>query len=101
LSYCGLIKLDKKSGLINYGQRNPRYCRLLKSVYKTGVIAAIGGNNPINHYYEYLIREKNYPEYNARHKACRRLAVLSWGVFKSGRFYQPYRRDHVNEDQDC
>lgn len=100
LSYCGLIKLDKKSGLINYGRKSPRYCRLLKSVYKTGVIAAIGGNNPINHYYEYLIREKNYPEYNARHKACRRLAVLSWGVFKSGKQYQPYRRNHVTESQD-
>lgn len=95
LSYAGLIKLERISGGRSYGKRNPRYCRQLKSVYKSGVLAAIGGNNPINDYYEYLIREKNYPEHNARNKACRRLAVLSLGVFKSGKKYQPYRRDHV------
>jgi hypothetical protein len=58
-------------------------------------LAAIGGNNPINHYYEYLIREKNYPEHNARNKACRRLAILSLGVLRSGKKYHPYRRDRV------
>jgi transposase len=92
-SYTGLIKLDKISGGRSYGKKDPRYSRQLKSVYKTGVMAAIGGNNPINDYYEYLIREKGYSEYNARHKACRRLATLSLGVFKSGKKYQPYRRE--------
>lgn len=95
LSYVGLIKLEKISGGKSYGKKDPRYCRQLKSVYKSGVIAAIGGNNPINDYYQYLIREKGYPEYNARHKASRRLAILSLGVFRSGKRYQPYRRDHV------
>jgi transposase len=99
LSYAGLMKLDKVSGGRSYGKKNPRYCRQLKSVYKTGVMAAIGGNNPINDYYEYLIREKRYSEYNARHKACRRLAVLSLGVFKSGKKYQPYRRSNIKESQ--
>ena len=89
LSYTGLIKLEKMSGGRSYGKKNPHYCRQLKSVYKTGIFAAIGGNNPINDYYEYLIREKGYPEYNARHKACRRLATLSLGVFKSGKKYKP------------
>jgi transposase len=95
LSYTGLIKLEKTSGGRSYGKKNPRYSRQLKSVYKSGVLAAIGGNNPINDYYEHLIQEDGYPEHNARQKACRRLAILSLGVFKSGKKYQPYRRDHV------
>jgi transposase len=93
LSYSGLIKLDKISGGRSYGKKNPRYCRQLKSIYKTGALAAIAGNNPIKDYYEYLIKEKNYPVYNARNKAARRLAILSLGIFKSKKKYQPYRRD--------
>ncbi len=92
-SYCGLIKHEKMSGGRSYGKRTPRYCRQLKCVYKTGVLAAIGGNNPINDYYQYLIKEKGYSAHNARNKACRRLATLSLGVFKSGKKYQPYRRE--------
>ena len=92
-SYVGLIKHEKISGQKSYGKRSPRYCRQLKEVYKTSVKAAIGGNNPINDYYQHLLQEKGLPEYNARHKACRRLATLSLGVFKSGKKYQPYRKD--------
>jgi len=95
LSYLGLIKLEKLSGGKSYGRKNSRYCRQLKSVYKTSTWAAIGGNNPVNDYYEYLIKEKGCPEHNARNKTCRKLAILSLGVFKSGKKYQPYRRDHV------
>ena len=95
LSYTGLVKLNKISGGRSYGKKNPRFCRQLKSVYKSGVLAAIGGNNPINDYYEHLIQEKGYPEHNARQMACRRLAILSLGVFKSGKKYQPFRWDHV------
>jgi transposase len=95
LSYAGLIKLEKISGGRSYGKKRPRYSRQLKSAYKSAVVAAIGGNNPINDYYEYLIQEKGYAEHNARHKACRRLATLSLGVFKSGKKYQPYRREHI------
>jgi hypothetical protein len=95
-SYTGLIKHERISGKKSYGRRSPRYCRQLKHVYKTGVNAAIGGTNPINDYYQYLI-EKGETEYNARHKACRRLAALSLGVFKSGEKYQPYKRSrHLN-----
>ena len=94
-SYTGLIKHEKISGQKSYGKRSPRYCRQLKAVYKTSVKAAIGGNNPINDYYQYLLKEKGLPEYNARHKACRRLAALSLGVFKSRKKYQPYRKDTV------
>ena len=95
LSYTGLIKLDRISGGRSYGKKSSRYSRQLKSVYKSGVLAAIGGNNPINDYYEHLIQEKNYPDHNARQKACRRLATLSLGVFKSGKKYQPFRRNDV------
>lgn len=89
LSYAGLIKLNKISGERSYGKKNPRYSRQLKHIYKIGVFAAIGGNNPINDYYNYLIKEKGYSEFNARHAACRRLAILSLGVFKSGKDYKP------------
>ena len=99
LSYSGLIKLDKLSGGRSYGKKNPRYCRQLKNAYKTGITAAVGGNNPINDYYEHLIKEKGYSEHNARHKACRKLAILSLGVFKSGKKYQPFRRDHIKSNK--
>ena len=100
LSYLGLVKLEKMSGGRSYGRKNSRYCRQLKSIYKSSTLAAIGGNNPINDYYEYLIQVKGYPEHNARHKACRKLAILSLGVLKSGKKYQPYRRDdHVKGNQ--
>ncbi|MFO8163127.1 MAG: hypothetical protein ACQEQO_07765 [Thermodesulfobacteriota bacterium] len=51
--------------------------------------------SPINDYYEYLIQEKGCPEHHARQNACRRLAILSSGVFKSGRKYKPYRSTYV------
>ena len=95
LSYSGLIKHEKISGGRSYGKKNPRYCRMMKSIYKTGVMAAIGGNNPVNAYYKYLINKKQYSAYNARHKACRQLAIISFGVFKSAKKYKPNWRNHV------
>lgn len=92
LSYAGLIQLEKMSGGRSYGQKRPRFCRQMKSVYKSGAFAAIGGDNPLNDYYEYLIQEKGYPAYQARHAVARRLAILSWGVFKSKKKYQPLLR---------
>lgn len=100
LSYAGLVKLERKSGGVIYGRKNSRYSRDLKSVYKIGAVTAIGGNNPINDYYEYLMREKGYPDYQARHKAARRLAILSLGVFKSGKRYQPKYRRKNNVDEE-
>lgn len=97
LSYVGLIKLDKISGGRSYGKKTPRFARQLKSTYKSCVLGAIGRNNPINDYYNYLIEQKGYSVHNARHKACRRLAVLSLGVFKSGNKYQPYGRKYIRE----
>lgn len=94
LSYSGLVKLERKSGGVTYGRKNSRYSRDLKSVYKTGAVIAIEGNNPLHDYYETLMKEKGYPDYLARHKVARRLAQLSLGIFKSGRSYEPrVRRD--------
>lgn len=99
LSYVGLIKLPRMSGGKMYGRKSPRYCRALKSVYKTGALAAIGGNNALKDDYEYLVHEKGYPDYQARHKISRRLAILSWGVFKSGKKYKPKRRAAIEKKQ--
>jgi len=96
LSYAGLVKLEKKSGEISYGRKNSRYCRQLKSAYKVGVMASIGGKNEINDCYEYLIKEKGYAEYNARHKASRRLALISLGVLRSGKSYKAYKERKKN-----
>lgn len=90
LSYVGLIKWDRLSGGIIYGRKKTRYCRSLKAVYKTAVETAIRGNNRINDYYEYLIKEKGYDEGKAKHRTCRYLAGLSLGVLKSGKRYKPY-----------
>lgn len=98
LSYVGLVKLDRVSGGKSYGRKNSRYSRQLKSVYKVGVQSALKGNNPIRSYYDYLINEKGYPEYQARHQASRRLAILSWGVFKSKKKYQAYRYGEKNHN---
>lgn len=89
LSYCGLVKLDKMSGKRSYGKRKPRYSRRLKSVYKIAALAAIGGNNPIREYYEFLIN-KGTAEHNARHAVARYIARISYGILKSGKEYQPY-----------
>jgi transposase len=84
LSYCGLITLEKLSGGRSYGRRKPRYNRTLKSVFKTAALSCIyREGNSLRDYYLYLIREKNYAEYNARHKVARRIATLTFGVLKS------------------
>ena len=90
LSYCGLVKLQKISGQRSYGVRSPRYSRRLKAVYKTAVMAALAGANPIRDYYDYLI-SKGTAEHNARHAAARYLAKVSYGMLKHGTTYEPYR----------
>jgi len=97
LSYCGLIKLEKISGGKSYGKRRPRCCRSLKGVFKTAAMATIGEakRNPLREYYEYLLKEKNYPEHNARNAVARRIAILSLGILKGNRKFQPYPRRAV------
>lgn len=90
LSYCGLIRHERLSGGRSYGWKGPRYCRTLKSVFKTAALVAIekSANNGFRDYYDFLIREKRYPEHQARHATARRIAIVTWGVLKSGKRFQ-------------
>ena len=90
LGYCGLVMLEKKTGGRWLGQRRPRYCRTLKSVYKTAAMAAIGGNNDMNDFYEEQLR-RGVAEHNARHAVARQIAVATYGMLKHGTPYQPYK----------
>lgn len=94
LSYCGLVKLDRISGGKSYGKVNPRYCRTLKNVFKTAAFTAAVCDNRkglMREYYLRLIKERNYPEHNARHKVARRIAILAYGVMKSGKKFDVRR----------
>jgi transposase len=93
LSYCGLVKHELLSGGRSYGRRASRYCRDLKSVFKIGALACIAPNSksPLKAYYLFLIQEKRYAEHNARHAVARRLALIVYGVLKSGRRFDPKR----------
>ncbi len=90
LSYCGLVDLEKMSGGRSYGKRKPRYCRGIKQIFKTAAMTSIleGRDNPFRRYYEYLIKEKNYTDYNARHAVARRIAIVALGVFKSNKKFE-------------
>ncbi|MEI6580522.1 MAG: transposase, partial [Eubacteriales bacterium] len=87
--YCGLALHEEHSGGKLYGKRKPRYNRTLKGVYKTAAVAAIGGNNAINEYYEVMLK-KGLPEHIARHQIARYIAKISLGVMKGEKPYQPY-----------
>ena len=90
LSYCGLIKHEKISGGKSYGRRNPRYSRIAKSVFKTAAIACtrMDETSVFKRYYEELIKNKNYPEFNARHALARRIAIITLGVLKTGKPFE-------------
>ena len=90
LSYCGLVRLQRISGLKIYGKKKPRYSRRLKSVYKTAATVALKGNNPIREYYDYLLK-KGIAEHNAKNSVARYLATLSYGIMKSGERFKPYK----------
>ena len=93
LSFCGLVKHEKLSGGRSYGRRQSRYSRTMKSVFKTAAIAVINGEsqNPLKVYYHYLMDQKGYAEHEARHALARRIAVVAWGVFKSGKRFETRR----------
>jgi transposase len=87
-SYCGLIRHDLMSGGRSYGKRSPRCSRRLKSVFKTAAVTCIVNqkdSNPLYVYYQHLIHEKRYPEFQARHALAMRIATLAFGVLKSNR----------------
>jgi transposase len=84
--YCGLQKYELISGGRSYGKRSPRYCRKLKAVFKTAaLVCSHTDQGPLRKYYEQLLKEKNYPEHQARHALARRIATLALGVMKSER----------------
>lgn len=84
--YSGLQKHDLISGGRSYGKRSPRYCRRLKTVFKTAALVCVYTNTgPLKKYYEELISQRNYPEHQARHALARRIATLAIGVMKSGK----------------
>lgn len=87
--YCGLANHQKISGNRNYGKRKTRYSRKLKSVYKTAALAAIGGRNDIEEYYEDLL-SKGITEYKARHAVARYIAKVTYAMMKNGMPYKPY-----------
>lgn len=90
LSYCGLIRLDRISGGKSYGSKKPRFCPVLKSVFKTAALNALTPNrkNFLSDFFHFLIKKKNYSERNARHAVSRRIAVLAYGIMKSNKPFE-------------
>lgn len=84
ISYCGLIKHEIISGGRSYGRRKVVCNNTLKAVFKTAALTNIVKcqGNAFYRYYEYLISEKNYPEYKARHALARKIAKITYGVLK-------------------
>ena len=95
LSYSGLIKHEKMSGGRSYGKRQPRYYRPLKQVFKMAshIVTQDSRDNPLKEYYEYLVNERGKSPQMARHNVARRLSVLVYGVLKTGKKFDPYRRE--------
>ena len=91
LSYCGLVKHEKQSGGRSYGRRLPRYSRRLKAVYVSAAVRVASTENPMREYYEYLLKEKKLPDYNAKNALARYIAKVSLGIIKSGEKYKPYK----------
>lgn len=89
LSYCGLVQLERMSGGMSYGKRFSRYNRRMKSVLKSATITALTGKNPFKETYEYFMREKNYPAYNARHAVCRLIARVALATMRTERDFDP------------
>lgn len=98
LSYCGLVRLQKESGGRSYGFKNSRYCRQMKSVFKTAAMSAIHTphSNSFKETYEYGLKEKHLAEHQARHAVARKIAVTAWGLLKTGKPYQAIRRQLAN-----
>ena len=95
LSYCGLIKHEKISGGRSYGRKSPRYYRPLKHVFKMAAqsVTRQGCNNPLKALYEYYMEENNKSPQMAKHNVSRKLAILVYGVLKSGKKYDPNRKE--------
>ena len=95
LSYCGLVDHNKISGGRSYGRRKGRCYRPLRQVFRLAshVVTQERCNNPLRDYYEYLLREKNKAPRTAKQAVARRLAVLVYGILKTGEKFDPHRRE--------
>jgi transposase len=93
LSYCGLVRHEKLSGGKSYGWRGSRYCRTLKSVFKTAALSVLHSKsrNCFKDYYEFLLKAKHAAEHEARHAVARKIAVIAWAVMKSGKAFDPQK----------
>lgn len=96
LSYCGLVRLQKMSGGRSYGTRLPRHSRLVKAVFKNAALSTM--DNHFKSFYQMLITEKNYPEFNARHALARRIAIIAYGVMKSNKPYQEKTKEEIKKE---
>jgi transposase len=97
-SYAGLIRHERMSGGRSYGKKKPRYSRVLKSVFKTAALSVAYGkrDNSLRDYYEYLMNEKSYPAFQARHALARKIASVTLAVMKNKKNYQ---EKYKNKDQ--
>jgi len=95
-SYCGLVRHDKQSGGRSYGKRSGRYNGILKSVFKSAAMAAIGGNNDIRNYYDTLLSQGLSPD-KASHAVSRYIATSCYAVMKYKQPYKPYNWRQVIE----
>lgn len=98
LAYCGLVNIEARSGGNSYGWKKPRYCRSLKSVFKTAALSVLRSTSkhPFKDYYEYLLAKKRCSEPNARHALARRIAVVALGVMKSGK---PFDAERISKEK--
>lgn len=92
---CGLVKHNRESGGKNYGKKNPRYSRILKNVYRSAALAAIGGTNDIREYYESLL-QKGYSISEAKNQTARYIAKVTYAIMKNR---QPYRAYQYRENK--
>jgi len=92
---CGLVKYNRESGGKNYGKKAPRFSRILKNVYRSAALAAIGGNNDIREYYESLLK-KGYSISEAKNQIARYIAKVTYAIMKNR---EPYRAYQYRENQ--
>lgn len=93
---CGLVKHDRESRGRNYGKKNPRYSGILKNVYRSAALAAIGGNNDIREYYNVLL-QKGYSIPESKNQIARYIAKVIYAVMKNKKPYKAYQWRELNK----
>lgn len=75
---------------------------MMKSVFKTGVLATINGNNQFGNQFKYFLQEREYSEREAKSAIARQIATVVYGVMKNNNKYDPLmniksRREKSND----